>query len=179
MNKRIIGIDIDDVILDLVSNWLKFYNIDFDDNLKRKDITDWNIAKFVKSKAKQKIYDYVKSPDIYNEVKPIKDSLWGVNTLKSLGYRVIYITVNNYGNAKYNWLLNYGYMESGKDFVSTEDKSLIKAEILLDDNFKNIKNFDGEGFLFSKPWNIKYKYENRVNSWKEFILKVKAMEKIV
>jgi 5'(3')-deoxyribonucleotidase len=171
MNK-IVGIDVDDVILELVPAWLKAYNQDFKDNLKLEHITDWNIKKFVKKSCGKKIYDYIKSPDIYNEIKPVKDSLWGINALREMGYRVVYITVNNYGNAKYDLLLKYGYMVSGKDFVMAEDKSLIKSEILLDDNYNNIINFCGEGFLMTKPWNKNFNYAKRVRSWKDFIKKI-------
>jgi 5'(3')-deoxyribonucleotidase len=171
--QSIIALDVDDIIISFIPRLIFLYNKDFKDNLKIEQITDWNLLKFVNKKCGKKIYDYIESPDIYSMTNPVKDSLWGVNTLKELGYRVIYVTVNNYGNAKYEWLLNHGYMDTGKDFVATEDKSLIKADMLLDDNFKNIKNFDGIGWLMTRSWNLKYQCKNRVKNWKDFIKKIK------
>jgi 5'(3')-deoxyribonucleotidase len=169
---KTLACDVDDCIFELVPAWLKAYNRDFEDKLELEYITDWNIQRFVDKRCGKKIYNYIKSPDIYNEIKPVKDSLWGVNALKEIGYRVIYVTVNNYGNAKYDLLLKYGYMKSGKDFVMAEDKSLIKAEALLDDNYDNIIQFPNRGYLLNKPWNENFKYDNRVRGWKDFVKKI-------
>jgi len=172
MKTKIVGVDVDDVIISFVPILIALHNRDYNNKLKINQITDWNLLKFVDKQCGKNIYNYIESPDIYNEAKPIKDSLWGVNSLRSLGYRVIYVTVNNYGNAKYKWLLKYGYMDTGKDFVVAEDKSLVKANMLLDDNFQNIKGFENEGWLMTYPWNIKYQYKNRVKNWKDFIRRI-------
>ena len=169
---KTIAVDVDDVVISFLPILIAMHNKDYENKLEIEQITDWNLLKFVDEKCGKNIYNYIESPDIYNTAKPIKDSLWGVNTLRSLGYRVIYVTVNNYGNAKYRWLLNYGYMNTGKDFVVTEDKSLIMANTLLDDNFENIQNFRGDGWLMTYPWNLKYKHINRVKNWKDFIKKM-------
>ena len=169
---KVIAVDVDDCIFDLVPFWIKIYNKDYGDSLEVSSITDWDIKKFVKKDCGKKIYDYVKSSDIYNGIKPVKDSLWGVNTLKELGYRIIYATVNNIENAKYDLLLKYGYMDSGKDFVMAEDKSLIKAEALLDDYYNNISKFPGKGYLMTRSWNKGINYDNRVKGWKDFVKKL-------
>ena len=44
---KIVVCDVDDVVLNLVPNWLKYYNQDFDDNLTKDEIIEWrniNIA---------------------------------------------------------------------------------------------------------------------------------------
>jgi 5'(3')-deoxyribonucleotidase len=174
---KVILLDVDDIIFDLVPIWIRKYNKDYSDNLKVSQISDWNIKRFVLKDCGKKIYDYIKTPDIYDSIKPVKDSLWGVDTLKTLGCRVVFVTVNNYGNAKYDLLLKYGYMDSGRDFVVAEDKALVKSGVLLDDNFQNVKDFGENGWLMSRPWNLKYKYSNRVKNWKDFVKKISPLMK--
>ena len=173
--KPIVAFDVDDVIISFIPTLIALYNKDYNDNLKIKQITDWNLLNFVNKQCGKNIYRYIESPDIYRDAKPIKDSLWGVNIFKTWGYRIIYVTVNNYGGAKYKWLLDHGYISSNKDFVVAKDKSLIKAITLLDDNFENVKSFGSNAWLMTQPWNIKYKYKNRVKNWKNFVKNFKVI----
>lgn len=169
--KPIIAVDVDDVCIDFIPALLSLYNKDYKDNLTMDQITDWNILKFIDKQCGKNIYNYMKSPKVYLKALPVKDSLWGVNILKINGYRVIYLTVNNYGESKYEWLLNHGYIESDNDFVIAKDKSLIKANTLLDDNYENVINFGKSAWLMSKPWNIKYKHQKVAENWRDFIFK--------
>jgi 5'(3')-deoxyribonucleotidase len=68
----IIGSDIDDTILSLIPRWIKAYNREFGDNLKPKDITDWDIARFVLPEAKEEIFKYIEAEDIFENAKPIE-----------------------------------------------------------------------------------------------------------
>jgi 5'(3')-deoxyribonucleotidase len=48
-------------------------------------------------------------------------------------------------------------------------KKIVKADIMIDDHFKNLDHFEGETFLFSQPHN-KLNNEHRhrrVSSWNE------------
>ena len=165
----IIGIDVDDVVANLVDAWLARYNFDYKDNLKNKDITEWNISKFVKPKCGIKIYDYLKDKTLYNFVNPVQNSLNAVNMLKNFG-RVVFITapISETMGEKYSWLKEHGYIDTIKDYIEATDKDLIKCNFLIDDGYHNIKNRKGS-FLFSRPWNKSFNYPQRINSWKEFI----------
>jgi 5'(3')-deoxyribonucleotidase len=47
------------------------------------------------------------------------------------------------------------------------DKSILRADYLIDDNPRQLRRFDGEGILYSSPHN-KYVTEfRRVNDWLE------------
>jgi len=74
----IIAVDVDGVIVDLVTPWLRRYNLDYNDDLTPESIQDWEVDKFVKIECGERIYKYIENPDIYYEALPIKDSLWGV-----------------------------------------------------------------------------------------------------
>jgi 5'(3')-deoxyribonucleotidase len=168
----LIALDVDEVCLDLSPTWLGFYNRDFDDHLKKEDLNDWAIHLFVKPEAKEAIYEYINKPEVFLESKPVAGALACVNYLKSKGHRVIYVTANNPMDSKKTWLRTHGFLISDNDFVQASDKSLILADILFDDNYKNCIHFQGTAYLLSAPWNKMYDYPFRVYGWDDFMSEV-------
>lgn len=164
------AIDVDDVTCDLMTEWLSRYNKDYDDNLKKENITDWDISRFVKPECGKKIYKYVEDPSIYDHCKPIEGSLNAINQLRKAG-RAIFVTSWNIGIAgrKYTWLKDHGYIDSIDDYFEAHDKNMIKFDILIDDGFHNFKS-KYSGLLFSQPWNMKLDHYRRINNWEEFMI---------
>ncbi|MFH0841137.1 MAG: 5'(3')-deoxyribonucleotidase [Bacteroidota bacterium] len=70
---------------------------------------------------------------------------------------------------KIMWLNDYFPFISWKQIVFCGDKSLIKADILIDDHPKNLDGFPGKTYIFTQPLNIPVKNSRhrRVNSWNE------------
>jgi 5'-nucleotidase len=162
-----IAIDIDDTISEFVENWLRIYNKDFNDNLKKEDILDWNISQFVKPEAKGTIYNYINKPRVFRTAKPIKNALPIINKFREKAKRIIYVTANDGAGAKLPWLFKYGFIHTSEDFVVAYDKSLIRADILIDDRPENVMSFKGWGILLTQPWNQNIDYEGRVFDWQD------------
>ena len=175
----IIAVDIDDTILDLMSTWLSMYNADYYDNLQKNQITDWNIAQFVKPEARDAIYDYIHFSHTFTESIPIEYSWQGINLLKSMDFRIVYVTANNPDGCKYGWLKKYGFIENHEDFVHALDKSLIHCEYMIDDNYDNIINGWGRGMIYNQPWNLKYEHYPKIKNWSEFISDIKNKDIIL
>lgn len=170
--KLTIGVDCDDTILDLANIWASVYNEEFDDNLTKEQWTDWDVGKFVKSEAKERMYEYIQHPDLFYGAKPIDGALDAINYLKSKGHRIIYITALNYENCKEWWLEKHGFMNDIKDFVQAYDKSLLNCDLLIDDKYENSRDFKQTSFLMEQPWNRKYTDHPeifRVKNWEHFI----------
>ena len=70
---------------------------------------------------------------------------------------------------KQMWIQENFPFISWKQIVFCGDKNLIKADIMIDDHFKNLDNFEGMTILFTQPHNIKVKKtrHTRVASWDE------------
>ena len=180
----IIGVDCDDVIINLVPNWVKMYNEDYDDHLDVNNITEWKIDKFVK--CGDEIYDYIHpTPEflfnIYDHCEPIDGALDGIKSLREMGFRIVYVSASNKMDYKYQWLEKYGFLDKRGNFVQAFDKTLINMNFLIDDNWENvqeiIQNPNKRAILFEKPWNTSKKdnYDEvdnryiRKNNWKEII----------
>ena len=165
----VIGVDIDDTILSLIDRWCEAYNKDFDDNLKPSDITDWSFDQFVKPEAKDNIYDYIYSPEIFEYARPIEGALESINYLKNQGHRIIYISANNPCNVKERWLIKNGFAEDETSLICAYNKSLISVDFLVDDKFQNVRDTQGIGILFNQPHNFKYEWDLRANNWDEVV----------
>jgi 5'-nucleotidase len=162
-------LDVDDVCADLVTRWVGVYNLEHEDNLQREDISDWDIGSF--TKIGKKFYDYLDMQDfnLYWGMNPVKDALWGVETLRKLNHEVIFCTVFDYYNRKWDWLKRYRFTNNPDEFVVAHNKNLIKGDYIIDDNWDNFVKYDGEKYLFDQPWNRKYDTKNRVMNWEELI----------
>lgn len=168
MNKTI-GIDVDDVTLDLVTAWLHRYNCDHNDFLVESDIKSWGIGSY--TKIGRKFYDYLKDPNLYAKVRPIENSLSGVQSLNDMGFRVIFITASTteQSGVKYNILYNCGFLNRREDYYEAKDKSLIACDYLVDDNPDNVKTAYGEGIIYTREWNKSLIGYPRVDNWLEII----------
>ena len=174
----VIGIDVDSVIANLGEEWLRRYNLDYNDSLTSDKITKWETHSFVKKECGLKIYDYLKDPTLYDNVNPIEGSLEIIHQLKKDGHRVIYITTTpiETPGVKFNWLVKHRYLNKDElhNYFEARDKSLIRADILLDDNGETVKNFrHGISFCYDQPWNRHYDFGwYRVFNWEDFYFKV-------
>lgn len=171
--KRIL-IDVDGVIADLMPSWLSAYNAEWDDQLQVQDITDWDMTKFVKPECGDGIFTYLSNMHLYDDVLPIDGAVSSVRWLRRHGYDVRFVTSGVY-ESKILWLAEQGLLLSehslsSPDVVVTHDKSIIKADIMIDDNLKNLRDFGGIGILFAQPWNNSNdNYYFRAECWSDVI----------
>ncbi|MFB5759001.1 5' nucleotidase, NT5C type [Paenibacillus medicaginis] len=167
--KEILAVDQDNVIADLVAEWVRRYNEDYNDNLKPEDINAWNWSHLCKPECGDKIYEYMDDPTLFESLSVIENSQ---EVLKELNYTYgIYIVTSpfNLNNIvpKYKWLKkHFSFLDEDK-FVFTRDKSIIAADYLIDDKPKNLENFRGKKMLFTAPHNSNEDRFYRVNNWEE------------
>lgn len=164
--------DIDSTIANIMPVWLQKYNEDYGDALVPEDITHWGIHEIVKPECANKIFDYVLSPDFYQDVEPIDGAIESVNYLKSK-YDVVFVT-SGLQPAKIEWLVWHGLIDGrswkfSKSFIVASRKDLIRGDFLIDDASHNCEDFkNGLPICFAQPWNVSY---NGIRSDWEGILK--------
>jgi 5'-nucleotidase len=152
---KTIAFDVDGVVADILTEWLDRYNKEWNDVLTPNNITEWGIDKFVKPGCGKHIFKYLDDPSLYDNVFPYLGALECVNKLKEQGYRIVWATSSpalSYGR-KFFWLKEHGFISDQKDYFETQDKSLIRADVLVDDYQNNLSDFIGRRILLSRPWN--------------------------
>lgn len=169
---EIIGVDVDDVMLQTVEHWLDLYNYAWQDTLLEDDIKTWSIADYVKPECGNAIYNYLSWSGFYHNIKSVAGAIGGVRELQSMGYRVIFVTaVSPKPNIheKLRVLRSMGLEVPDKNYFEVKDKSLVACDYLIDDRPANVVNAFGQGILFNRAWNADVTGYPRVYNWNEII----------
>lgn len=176
-----IAVDVDGVTADLYPEMFRLYNEEYNDNVTVESAmleyghNTWKI----KLECGAKILKYFDLPNLYDNIKPIDGALEGVQYLRDLGHRIIFNSscVIDRSDDKLKWLIKHGFLKQGKtfnfDWMVVSDKSLINADIMIDDRPENIHDFKGVGIIFDQPYNKLTLADARMKGWSE-ISKVHA-----
>jgi 5'(3')-deoxyribonucleotidase len=174
MDKKIILVDLDDVLNPLVPSWLGLYNKDFSDNLKQEDIKSWDISSYVKPEAKDKFLNYLSQPNFFKQLDIQPNAQMVTKWL--VKYFYIYIVTAYIPSTcidKAWWIDKYFPHISSKNIIFCNQKGLLKGHYIIDDAIHNILDFQntnpcGLPIVFDKPWNreLKNKFV-RVKDWLE------------
>lgn len=169
MKQTLIGLDVDDLVANLVDPWLHLSNCEYGENITQKDIKSWAISEYVK--CGQDIYKYLKDPTLYDIVEPVEGAKWGIECLRAIGFNIVFITAATpeQSGRKYEWLCDYEMIKHRKEYVEALDKSLIKTDYLIDDNPEHVINASGQGIVFTKEWNKTLTGYPRMNSWQDIV----------
>ena len=182
MNKKKILIDVDEVICD--SGFLKLMNEFLGTNYKLEDFTEYYIDDVIgDDNKKQAFYDYFITKDSYKFVELYDDAY---DTLKKLNdvYEVyIYSAcVNPFFTdkaggefkKKYDFLIRTFPFLNPFNFIFTNTKNMIKADVQIDDRLNNLNGDIGLKLLYTAYHNknivdeeLKSNNVIRVNNWKE------------
>jgi 5'-nucleotidase len=166
MKKRIL-IDMDGVLADVYSRFHEMHHNETGEEKSTDEITG-----ILEHEAFPGVYRWVTTPGFFRTIPVMEDSQ-RVMQLLNEKYDVIVVSMaTEFPESltdKQIWLHDNFPFISWKQSVFCGNKSLIKADIMIDDHFKNLDNFDGETILFIQPHNINstnHKHKT-VTSWDE------------
>jgi 5'-nucleotidase len=156
----IVACDVDEVVVDLMPEWIGRYNADYGDTLTVDAIHKWEIEEFVKPECGRRIYDYLSDDDLYESSQPVPDAIGGILALRDMGIRVVFVTSQDHPR-KRAWLERHGLLTltrrgSSDDYVAASDKGLVCGDVLIDDYLHNLERFDRPWrtpIIFDRPWN--------------------------
>lgn len=168
-----IKIDGDDSIWDLLGEWLRRYNRDYHDNITKKQITDWDLTKFVK--CGNDIYKYLDDPDLYDNLQVFDGAIWAINKLKQLGHECVVVSAGVHPG-KRRLLYKLGIISNDRELFIAKDKDSVRGDYLIDDGIHNIKECTTTGILFDAFHNKQYFHPYRAMNWYEAVGIVCAVE---
>lgn len=166
---NIIAIDVDWVLAKLTQKWVNYYNTIFDDDLKIEEIKTWNIIEHVKPEAKDFMINFLNLHKFYRDLDVVSDSQ---RVLKKLSkHNEIFFVTDPFTRmsfkSKYDWLEEHFPFIPTENYVFVSNKSIIKADFLIDDGVHNLENFSGYSILYDAPYNRDEDRFYRVKNWQD------------
>lgn len=169
LRKKTIAVDVDWVLAKLLDKWLRTYNAIFNDNLVPDDITTWNLVEHVKEEAKPFALNIFDIHKFYRDLEVVSDSQRVLEKLSET-YEIIIVTdpyTRMSYKSKHDWLEeNFPFIPK-KNYVFTGNKSIVKADYLIDDGVHNLESFSGTPILYDSPYSQKEDRFYRVKNWQD------------
>jgi 5'-nucleotidase len=162
-----IAVDMDGVIADTTEQFFKFDERDFG---KRRTMEE--IIGKPESIAFPYAQKYVRTKDFFRTAGIMQESQQVLLELNNRYEVFIVSAATEFPQSlfeKYEWLNEHFSFISWQQMVFCGSKTIIEADIMIDDHFKNLDPFKGQTILFSQPHNLllQSNRHKRVNSWSE------------
>lgn len=166
--RPIICVDMDEVIADALGEHLLRYNRDFAERLTPADLHGRWLWDVVPRDRHQQLVDYMLSEDFFSVLGVMPHAQRVLARLQSR-YEIYIATaameVPSSFNAKFRWLEEHFPFIPASHIVFCGNKSILRADFLIDDNPRQLRLFHGEGILFSSPANAFVTGFRRVKDW--------------
>lgn len=160
-SNKIIKIDCDGVLRNMLPAMCSIYNDYYDTDLRPKDVTDFDISKIFNKCSEPEDFFFRKHITyIYLNARVCKKAKEAMDMLHEKGYHIAIVSDQPTFDRQYytlEWLrLNNIYYDS---ICFTKDKGILSGDIVVDDYVGNlIKCNESEKILIDAPYN---RYENR------------------
>lgn len=162
-----IAVDMDGVLANVYSQFIAMHAAEFGKIFSLEEINGVPESSVFPNERR-----YVNSKGFFQNAPVIVDSQRVLNRLNDRYKIFIVSAAMEFPNSlpeKHFWLNEHFPFISWSQMVFCGSKEIIKADIMIDDHFKNLDNFSGETILFSQPHNLLTDSgrHRRVHSWKE------------
>jgi 5'(3')-deoxyribonucleotidase len=183
--RPIICVDMDEVIADALGEHLLRYNRDFGVNITAEDLRGRWLWDVIPPAHEPTVAQYMLTDDFFGVLGVMPESQRVLERLQSR-YDIFIATaameVPSSFNAKFHWLARHFPFIPTSHIVFCGDKSILRADYLIDDNPRQLKRFIGqepgdlpastregdsprEGILYTSPANANVTGFRRVDNW--------------
>ncbi|MGI4829934.1 MAG: 5' nucleotidase, NT5C type [Janthinobacterium lividum] len=170
LGRKIICVDMDEVIADALGEHLLRYNRDFHEKLTTADLHGHWIWDFVPPERLATLERYMRSEDFFADLEVMPHAQRVLERLQEQ-YEVYIATaameLPTSFTSKFDWLKRHFPFIRPSHIVFCGDKGILRGDYLIDDNPRQLRRFRGEGILYSAPANAFVSGFRRVNNWLE------------
>ncbi|PWK11334.1 5' nucleotidase, NT5C type [Tumebacillus permanentifrigoris] len=168
---RTLLIDMDSVICDLMTEWHRRYNEQYDDDLCVAKLQCWQTEKYVKPECGMKVYDFLDEPGLFLNLLPLPDAVEVLERL-SHAYEILLVTSSRTHayTEKEQWVERRLPFIGKHNLIFAHRKEMIRGDLLFDDAPHNLLSFQSSGrevVAMDYPYNRAVSVP-RVSSWLEF-----------
>jgi 5'(3')-deoxyribonucleotidase len=158
----------DEVMADALGEHLLRYNRHYGEQITTADLEGKWLWDVVATERHDVLDSYMRSDDFFEAMSVMPESQRVMRRLQ-MNYEVFIATaameIPSSFQQKYRWLAKHFPFISPSHIVYCGDKSILRADYLIDDNPRQLRRFSGEGILYSSPHNAGVKGYKRVNDW--------------
>ncbi|RCR68916.1 5' nucleotidase, NT5C type [Larkinella punicea] len=165
-----IAIDMDDVLADTVGKFIAIYRRDFDTTALPTVFRDNSFHELLEKDVYKRLTDYVHEPGFFADILVMPGAIEVTQALSEKYDLFVTSAAMEFRNSlseKYDWLDQHFPHIHWKNRVFCGDKSILRADIMIDDMPYNLVSFQGKGLLFDAPHNRDNTIFQRVLSWDE------------
>jgi len=165
-----ICVDMDEVMADTLAEHLRRYNRAFDESVTPEDLVGKGIWECTPVDRQQQLRAFLDAEDFFEDLELMPGAQ---EVLKHLSkhYEIFIATqamvVPNSLGPKYRWLQRHFPFIPPTHYVFCGNKSILRADYLIDDQPRNLHIFTGTGLLFTAPHNLMTTGFIRVDNWKQ------------
>jgi 5'-nucleotidase len=170
MTKLRIAIDMDDVMAATAKKIIKIYNQVHNAELKEVDFKGKKFFDVISSEKYHQIHHAVYEVGFFRDIEVMADAIEVVEKLHDKYEIFIVSAATEFPNSlkeKIDWLAEHFPFISWRNIVFCGDKSIVSADIMIDDHEKNLSTFKGRTLMFDAVHNQHNHEYERVHSWKE------------
>ena len=142
----------DGVLADVYSQFIKMHAAEFGQIVSAAEINGRPEAEVFPNERK-----YVNSSGFFRGA-PVMENSQRILEALNKKYKIFIVSAAmefpNSLSEKQSWLAEHFSFISWQQMVFCGSKEIIKADIMIDDHFKNLNFFSGETILFTQPHNI-------------------------
>lgn len=192
----LIAIDLDEVLSDFTSSFIKYYNKKFGASLKLEDFSTykyWDVLGVTKEEAIRRVYEYYET-DAFLNLPVVSGAIEGINILKKK-HKLVILTSRpddiiketekwvstNFSNTFSKIYFTNHLSKNGIPRKKEDVCSSLGVDILIEDVIDFAVGCASEKtkvLLLNCPWNENYKLPKgiyRVKNWKEIVKKVNEL----
>jgi 5'(3')-deoxyribonucleotidase len=165
-----ICVDMDEVMADTLAEHVRRYNETFDEAITLDDLAGKGIWEIAPVDRQQQLRAFLDAEDFFEDLPLIPGAQ---EVLKDLSTRFeIFVAsqamvVPNSLGPKYRWLQRHFSFIPPTHYVFCGNKSILRADYLIDDVPRNLLRFEGQGLLFTAPHNVGATGFIRVDNWQQ------------
>jgi 5'(3')-deoxyribonucleotidase len=165
-----IVVDVDEVLADTATREIAWLNQRFGHSLTLALVSRSKLEELVPKAHAEALEAHLHEGEFFADLPVMRDSQ---SVLRQLAerYDVFVATAameypRSLG-AKFTWLAKHFPFISPQRLVFCGDKSILAADVLIDDNERNLRVFRGQGYLFTAPHNARVEGYARLANWQE------------
>ena len=155
---------------DTLAEHLRRYNQTFEEEITPRDLAGKGLWEVTPLERQKQLRAFLDAEDFFEDLALMPGAQ---DVLKDLSSRFeIFIatqgmTVPNSLGPKYRWLQRHFPFILPTHYVFCGNKSILRADYLIDDLPRNLQRFEGQGLLYTAPHNLTAAGFVRVNNWRD------------